>query len=437
MAMPSPRRVGLLDASTVTRLAFRKEDAAVPDGRTRAGDARAARTRGHARRPWPRYVDGSCTARTSRRPTRSRRRSAGAMPLLAGRAAHGRRGRGPQPAPPGHPRGPRPAARAGGRAARRAAGPDAGRCGSTTPSSCPALGLLDESARRRRTPRSARARGHHRRLPRGRPARLGADAAPRGPRRLRPGQRALRGDPRLRDDPQPARGPRARSSTSWSGRPSPGCPGTGPAGAGDRAARRGRRGAGRGARPRIPTRSAGAARVGGRTPRLDAGCPMTDATLSTVRNAARLLKAFLTREESIGVSELARRLGLGKSNVHRLLTTLVAEGLVEQDARTGGYRLGIVVVRARRGRARCTWTCTPPPGRCSPICASRPGSPRRSGCSTGTRWSTSTASRARTRCGCSPRPDAGMPAHCTSSRQGAARAPPGARARARSSPGGR
>ncbi len=70
---------------------------------------------------------------------------------------------------------------------------------------------------------------------------------------------------------------------------------------------------------------------------------MTDATLSTVRNAARLLKAFLTREESLGVSELARRLELGKSNVHRLLSTLVAEGLVERDARTGGYRLGIAM----------------------------------------------------------------------------------------------
>jgi IclR family transcriptional regulator, KDG regulon repressor len=70
---------------------------------------------------------------------------------------------------------------------------------------------------------------------------------------------------------------------------------------------------------------------------------MSDAMLSSVRNAARVLKAFLTREESIGVSELARRLGLGKSAVHRLLTTLVAEGLVEQDPHTGGYRLGIVV----------------------------------------------------------------------------------------------
>ena len=70
---------------------------------------------------------------------------------------------------------------------------------------------------------------------------------------------------------------------------------------------------------------------------------MSDATLQTVTNAARLLKAFLTREEALGVSELARRLGLGKSTVHRLLATLCAEGLVEQDPRTGGYRLGLVV----------------------------------------------------------------------------------------------
>ena len=65
--------------------------------------------------------------------------------------------------------------------------------------------------------------------------------------------------------------------------------------------------------------------------------------LSTVRNAARLLKVFRSREADLGVSELARRLGLGKSTVHRMLTTLVAEGLIEQNQRTGGYRLGIVM----------------------------------------------------------------------------------------------
>jgi DNA-binding IclR family transcriptional regulator len=65
--------------------------------------------------------------------------------------------------------------------------------------------------------------------------------------------------------------------------------------------------------------------------------------LSSVRNAARLLKVFRSREASIGVSELARRLGLGKSTVHRLLTTLAAEGLIEQDPTNGEYRLGLVV----------------------------------------------------------------------------------------------
>jgi len=65
--------------------------------------------------------------------------------------------------------------------------------------------------------------------------------------------------------------------------------------------------------------------------------------LSTVRNAARLLKVFRSRETDLGVSELSRRLGLGKGTVHRMLTTLVTEGLVEQDPRTGGYRLGIVM----------------------------------------------------------------------------------------------
>lgn len=65
--------------------------------------------------------------------------------------------------------------------------------------------------------------------------------------------------------------------------------------------------------------------------------------LSSVRNAARLLKVFLSREGALGVSELARRLDLGKSTVHRLLTTLAAEGLIEQDRASGGYRLGLVV----------------------------------------------------------------------------------------------
>ncbi len=78
-------------------------------------------------------------------------------------------------------------------------------------------------------------------------------------------------------------------------------------------------------------------------PAKSSGATLAAEGLSSVRNAARLLKVFLSREEELGVSELARRLGLGKSTVHRLLTTLASEGLIEQDPTTGGYRLGLVV----------------------------------------------------------------------------------------------
>ncbi|MGH9116748.1 MAG: IclR family transcriptional regulator [Acidimicrobiales bacterium] len=65
--------------------------------------------------------------------------------------------------------------------------------------------------------------------------------------------------------------------------------------------------------------------------------------LSSVRNAARLLKQFTTHDRELGVSELARRLDVGKSTVHRLLSTLAGEGFLEQDAESGKYRLGLVV----------------------------------------------------------------------------------------------
>lgn len=65
--------------------------------------------------------------------------------------------------------------------------------------------------------------------------------------------------------------------------------------------------------------------------------------LSSVRNAARVLKAFSSRHRSYGVSELARRLELSTSTTHRLLATLAAEHMVEQDPRTGRYHLGLAV----------------------------------------------------------------------------------------------
>lgn len=65
--------------------------------------------------------------------------------------------------------------------------------------------------------------------------------------------------------------------------------------------------------------------------------------LASVSNAARLLKEFGKGDREIGVSELARRLGIGKSTTHRLLHTLTVERLLEQDPETGSYRLALAM----------------------------------------------------------------------------------------------
>lgn len=65
--------------------------------------------------------------------------------------------------------------------------------------------------------------------------------------------------------------------------------------------------------------------------------------MSSVQKAARVLCAFTRDEREFGVRELARRLDLGKSATHRLLATLCAEHLIEQDRKTGRYRLGIKI----------------------------------------------------------------------------------------------
>lgn len=65
--------------------------------------------------------------------------------------------------------------------------------------------------------------------------------------------------------------------------------------------------------------------------------------LTSVRNAARLLKEFSRIDRELGVSELARRLDLATSTVHRLLATLTAERLLERGRRPGSYRLGLAL----------------------------------------------------------------------------------------------
>lgn len=76
-------------------------------------------------------------------------------------------------------------------------------------------------------------------------------------------------------------------------------------------------------------------RIVNRNPRRDSQ------RLSSVTTAIHLMKTFSEDEPELGISELAKRLGIAKSTVHRLATALLDESLLEQNPDNGRYRLGI------------------------------------------------------------------------------------------------
>src|SRR3954468_3691578 len=62
--------------------------------------------------------------------------------------------------------------------------------------------------------------------------------------------------------------------------------------------------------------------------------------VQAVDRAVRILTALAENPFPVGVAELALRLKLSTTSVHRMLTTLTAVGWVEQNTRTSRYRLG-------------------------------------------------------------------------------------------------
>ncbi|MGR3793714.1 IclR family transcriptional regulator [Vannielia sp. SX4] len=71
---------------------------------------------------------------------------------------------------------------------------------------------------------------------------------------------------------------------------------------------------------------------------------------STVVKALMLLEHFSEDEPELGLSELARRSGVDKAAVHRMLGAMAESGLVEQQADSRLYRLGAGVLRLARVR---------------------------------------------------------------------------------------
>jgi len=63
--------------------------------------------------------------------------------------------------------------------------------------------------------------------------------------------------------------------------------------------------------------------------------------VKAVDRSVNILEELANYEDGLGVTELANRLDIHKSSIHRLLSTLVYRGLVKQDPKTDNYKLGL------------------------------------------------------------------------------------------------
>ena len=84
--------------------------------------------------------------------------------------------------------------------------------------------------------------------------------------------------------------------------------------------------------------------AGGRTATGRSAMDRDEQHLSSVTNALRILQSFSLEQPEKNVTTLASELGLAKSTVSRLLSTLAAEGFVFKRADTRKYSLGLSVL---------------------------------------------------------------------------------------------
>jgi DNA-binding IclR family transcriptional regulator len=65
---------------------------------------------------------------------------------------------------------------------------------------------------------------------------------------------------------------------------------------------------------------------------------------SALRHGIQVLRTFSREEPLIGVNEIARRVGLHKSTVSRIIATLEEATLVEREPSSGRFRVGVGVI---------------------------------------------------------------------------------------------
>ena len=67
-------------------------------------------------------------------------------------------------------------------------------------------------------------------------------------------------------------------------------------------------------------------------------------SIQSIQRAAAILRSFTKTDSELSVTTLSEQLGLHKSTVSRILSTLQDEGFVEQNPETGKFRLGLGLV---------------------------------------------------------------------------------------------
>ncbi|HEY7205690.1 MAG TPA: IclR family transcriptional regulator [Methylomirabilota bacterium] len=79
---------------------------------------------------------------------------------------------------------------------------------------------------------------------------------------------------------------------------------------------------------------------------------MAGSARSAIDRAVAVLECFSRKEPVLGIKEIAQKLDLQKSTVHRLLTMMVSQGLVARDIESQRYRLGHKLIHLGQLSAR-------------------------------------------------------------------------------------
>jgi IclR family KDG regulon transcriptional repressor len=67
-------------------------------------------------------------------------------------------------------------------------------------------------------------------------------------------------------------------------------------------------------------------------------------TVQSIDRAFQILEVLATEKDGLGVTDIAHRVDLHKSTVHRLLMSMACRGYIEKNRETDAYRLGLKFV---------------------------------------------------------------------------------------------